>query len=168
MMKHTSIILFSLLLWIPAHSDTLYKYRDSEGTWTYSDRRPESGDYEVIFDIRIKDKNKPVVAEEPEVAETRSMDSVRTTLKTIESDINALYIELFEIDNATAGKVGVQFTITQEGTISKCQEDESGVTGEKFAGRICEKISALSFGPVLSKNPVNISYSYTFSNKTEN
>lgn len=165
MMKYSFLFLFGVVISVNAHGDIIYKTRNSEGTYKYSDKKPKSS-YETIDKGDYKGTQQPEAKEsENAIPATRSMETIRTITESAKDKINGAYQDLYIANNDTQGKVAVEFTIEKAGNVSQCKENESDMSGSNFNGKICDIISALNYGPVESSNPVNIKYNYQFQPK---
>ncbi len=162
-MKYILIFFVGIAICFNTYGDTMYKYRDKNGNYVFSDKKPEA-QHEAIEKGNYKgsEKVKEKTAEAQPTPPTRLIESVRPIIASVKPDINELYKELFLADKETQGKVVVAFTIAKEGNVTSCNEDESGMTRTGFNGRICEKIQSLNYGVVEESKPVDITYSYNF------
>ncbi len=166
-MKYIFIFALGVATCFNTYGDTMYKYRDKNGNYVFSDKKPET-QHEVIEKGNYKGSKKvDEESIEPQpTPPTRLMESVRPIIEGIKPEINELYKQLFIADKETQGKVVVAFSISKEGNVTSCNEDESGMTRPGFNGKICEKIQSLNYGIVEESKPVDIKYSYNFKPNT--
>jgi hypothetical protein len=167
-MKTVTVVIFSLVIGLLVTTlsnaaGEIYRYRNSQGNFVYSDRKPNT-EYEVINGGSINsnpestERNNAVDS----VITARSVADVRAVTDTIKPAIDSLYTQLVASDNESQGNVTVNFTIVQSGNISSCTEDETEMKGTKFNGSICEKIKSLQFKAVASPSPLRLTYTYNF------
>jgi hypothetical protein len=173
-MKKLSLFVYTALtlsICTSAFSLDIYKSKDNSGTPTYSDKKPE-GDYQLISSEKKKpfgSRKKPATEADSEAeadpipfAQTRDVESVRSVVNSARGHINSLYMDIYNKDDSTQGKVLVKFTIGKDGAISNCDEDESEMNTNVFNGKICEKLQSLNYGAVAESQSTVFTFTYTF------
>lgn len=167
-----SLLLVSfIVIATPALSDEIYQYRNPDGTLSFSDRKPKVP-YQAIDkgDYRGKNSPKPAAAAvedstagDSPAGDNRSSEFIRTTTEQIKPEVDALYKTLLaESEEPLVGQVLMTFTITADGSVTDCTEDESAMTRAAFTGRICTNIAALNYGSAADGEPTTVNYTYRF------